>query len=708
MIDDIHRAPPAGQPAIMSRQPSATDAPVALAGGHLSPVIAGQLAAVIARFWREIRRDGLIGRHATIELLDLCPSAATSSLLMPAIERRLADICAEPVRYSPVLFQPRPAGADRPDNHPDREFASLTNPLIWKAGGPAGVGHLTDNAGRIHRTTRPVVVLAHDAWSRLEQQLYAVHYGKLLRARLDLLASEPGADGEASLWESTGEDAWDIRLAGARARYLTEFNSAPIVYPSSAFTLMNQLRTQFAGPMLVIAFGEGQGDEIGLRLGSFAAVTGQYRSTRRLPLNFPLLADWAQQQGGQSAGTPLGQGRHFQLSVFGVVDPGRWMARIFRCVDPALLAGAEQLATVMKSLGAGAALESRMNLLQLSRHDPAVFLAADKELNAALAKTPDFDRAGWRVALRRVWENRAACSEAQRLHQHLAPVMMRCGDWGYVRQMLQQGMQEQGADPTDLAQLAWCEIRTGELERGASLVRQALAAEPDCPLALQVADRLAGRVARRDHAWHVTLRDERLPLVLEPLDDSHADALLHQYRDPQIAVMTGLPALNNIAEAREWIAASDAEQGKVNFALMHRDGGFAGLINLAISEHAAFFCFWIGVDFQGQGLSSAAGRLVCRHAAGQGVPVMLTSAYKDNHRSIRALRRIGFLDLSIRACPPDHDRKFFSLIDPGAGELDGNAELQAYYQREQLPMVFVPPEADTGAEAANGSHEGNP
>jgi RimJ/RimL family protein N-acetyltransferase len=152
--------------------------------------------------------------------------------------------------------------------------------------------------------------------------------------------------------------------------------------------------------------------------------------------------------------------------------------------------------------------------------------------------------------------------------------------------------------------------------------------------------------------------------------------------------MTGLPALNTLDEVRRWIQSQPDELGRVNFAVMHADWGFVGFINLAVSAHAAFFCFWTGVDFQGAGFATAAGRLACAYAATIGVPIMLTSAYKDNHRSTRALSRIGFTPLSIRALPPDQDRIFFSLIDPTAGPVDSNRELVDYYAREKLPLQF--------------------
>lgn len=690
--------------------PSAADTPIAygcasgtsaatrsLPLNKFHPVIAEQLAALIVRFWREACRHGEVGESATLDILDLCPSIAAAQLLIRAIDRRLGDLPAIRYRWLPVLFR-------QPVMHAGLELTEagqidLPSPfLIWDLSNSDAACPITDGDGCNYRTIHPVVVLAHDAWSQLEQQLYAVHYGKLLRADLKKLAADIDGDSEQKLWEEVGANRWDPELNDARRRYLTEFNSAPIVYPSGALSVFRQMGALSERPVLFISRAAGHGDEVGLRLGSFAEVSAHYRERRKFPVNFPLIAEWVEKHHGFCSSAPCGSGNYVQLSLLGRSVTHRWMDSLVRCIDPALLSGAEQLVHVMRSLVAGTSLEARLNLLQLSRHDPAVFLAAERELNTAFARTPDFDRQSWRTALRRVWDNRGACSGDERLHQRLAPAVMRCADWGQARSILEQGIQECGAQATDLAQLAWCEFRTANSARASELVQQALQMAPDSPLAAQVAEQVSGRLARRDSQWLVELPVPRLPVVLEPLDESHADALFHQYRDPQIAVMTGLPALASAEAARAWIAESASEKGKVNYAIMHRDWGFTGLVNLAISGHVSFFCFWIGVDFQGLGLSSAAGRLVCRHAASQGVTVMLTSAYKDNHRSIRALKRIGFSELSLRACPPDHDRMFFALIDSRAGEVDGNAELRDYYLREQLPMQFEPAEGQPAAQ----------
>lgn len=220
-----------------------------------------------------------------------------------------------------------------------------------------------------------------------------------------------------------------------------------------------------------------------------------------------------------------------------------------------------------------------------------------------------------------------------------------------------------------------------------------MALDPGLALAVEVASRIESRLASWNATWRVAVQHETLPIAIEPLDLSHAEALLYQYRDPQIAVMVGLPALTTIEKVREWIVEQDTEKGRINFAVMHRDHGFVGYVNLAVSAHASYFCFWTGVDFQGHGFATAAGRLACQLAKKQGIHVMLTAAYVDNARSIRALRHLGFVEIPIRALPPDHDRLFFYLPEQSAEPVDSIVtELIDYYVRENLPLYFPVPE----------------
>jgi RimJ/RimL family protein N-acetyltransferase len=657
--------------------------------GKFSPAVAEQYAAMICCFWRTAQKNGKYSPGNSLDVIDLCPTEGSASLLKRSIGRRLDGIQSVDYRYLPVfshtqIKQDSTASRSQNSFSPWPEASLLWNPQVAEAL-PVWL-----NTGASYVPSNPLIVLCHDAWCQTEQRLYAIHYGKLLRADLALLVSDDSAK-SGELWQASVDTDWDSSLADVLKRYMIELNSSPIPYPSGALSIIGRLISISARPILFVSNAKGQGEELEIRLGSFSELAKEYRRSNRLPVNFQLIAHWVKAHRGASAGISLSSQQYLHINMFGVPDPDVWVRKISRCVEPSLFSGSEQLASVSHALGRTANLEARMHLLQLSRFDPAVFLASDKELVAAFSSAGEFDRKAWRSVLEQVWENRGACPHEESFHRRLATAAMYCGHWGFARHVLHEGMQRFAVNATDVAHLAWCDVRTGRLTRGESLVKQALTLDKDNPLAHQVAARLTDRLQARDEFWRTSLQHDQLPIVLEPLEEPHLEAYFHQYRDPQIAVMTGLPALNSMDDARKWFASQAQEPGKVNFAIMHEDWGFVGFINLAVSEHAAFFCFWIGVDFQGLGISSAAGRLVCRYAALQGVPVMLTSAYKDNHRSIRALKRIGFCELSTRALPPDQDRIFFSLIDDSLEAVDSHVELVNYYRREKLPMEFAEP-----------------
>lgn len=656
------------------------------------PAVLAQHAAMIACFWRDCQRRGVLDPEDTLDVVDLCAgSEGASALLVAEVERRL-KVGQRRLRHLPLAVEGLAERSGAAQLDAPLPVDGTGSHLRWNASGEQGGLHLIDDAGEApkrYRPRNPVVVLAHDAWSQLRQVLFAMHYGKLLRADLGLLA-RPEAGKEEALWLPATEADWDPALYPLIERYRTEFNSAPIVYPVGALRFLAAMQEAAGAGVLVISLASGCTSDLALRLSSFSEVSGAYRESGRLPVNFQLLGRWAGDAGGLTIERDLQGHRVLQVSLLGPVSSVASLESVAACIDPALMSSRAQLAEIARSMGASIGLEARLNLLQMSRCDPQVFLAGAQGTIRQLARSHGVDKRPWRQALETIWQHHQCFPTSDPLPPLLAQAAMHCGHWSLARGILADSLQRAADNPGDLANLAWCEARTGNLSGGLALVQRALGLDAEHALANEIQRRLSARAAARDAQWLVELRHPELPLVLEPLDDSHAEALGHQYRDPQIAVMTGLPTLSTPEEVRKWIADQQSEAGRVNYAVMHADLGFVGFINLAVSGASAFFCFWTGVDFQGMGFASAAGRLACRHAANAGVPIMLTSAYKDNHRSIRALKRLGFAELSIRACAPDQDRIFFALIDARAGKVDPEAELQDYYRRENLPMVFDP------------------
>ncbi len=694
---------PAGTPADGYPLPPAAASAWQPAG--FSTAMAAAVSQLVVRYWQDCTAHAEFNPARPIDVIDLAPGNGTSGhQLIRALAAATRHSGGMRFRYLPVV--PGEAWMRAASAAPEMVAWREQGRLLPLVGEPDLPGRLKAD-GKPFECHNPVVILAHDGWAHLSQRLLAVHYGKLLEADLELIRDMAAGTSERPDWRPVQAELRSGAFAPLFDRYLDEFNSTPISYPEGALAAVRRWRRAARHGYLLLASGCGMASELNMRLHTFPDLVTRFRDDGRLPVNFGLIAHWARLHGAATTEWDLPGGRALQIVMEAMDHAGARLASLAAGFDPDILDRQALLAAALLSVSGAARLEHQRQLLRLSAHDPMLLAEIGRDLAQGFSKSADFDRAAWRKSLDETWANFLPELSRLRLHERLANAAMHCGHWQLARQALLRGIRQHGSSATDLANLAWCEMRTGQLQRGQELVGQALALAADNPLAQQVAARLQERLSQRDHGWLVELRDERLPLILEPLDLSHADAYFVQYRDPQIAIMTGLPPLKSVEETREWIRHAPQERGRVSFAVMHQDHGFVAYVNLAVSSHAAFFCFWTGVDFQGQGFATAAARLVFRHALAMGVPLVLTSAYKDNRRSVRALERLGFVRLASQALPPDQDRIFFALVDPSLGAIDAHRELTGYYEREGLPIKFAGQLADPFANlAANPS--GNP
>lgn len=657
---------------------------------NFSPLVAELWANLIMLHVHASIAADEIDLHFPIDILDLVPGFGQSNWLMvKALLRRSSEVENLHIRYLPVA--PERVWFSSLRNYP--EFSQLLEleivvPLLWDCQNN-DLCSLLPTGSKTWETSNPCIILAHDIWTNLPQRLFAVHYGKLLEANLTLLKNGVEPEQRSQQWKSLESASLSSSFDKLIEHYLTHFNSSPIPYPDNALTLLDKLNAKLPLKYLLLSAASGFASEQSLRLCSFAKLIDSYEKDGRFPVNFHFISHYLHQIGLDTEEVEMQKGLVLQIAMHGHIESSKRVKNIAQKVDAGMFHHASALNEAMCALGISAALDSRLALLKLSKYDPALFIATQAALIKSFVKSPTFDHKSWRNALECVWENNLPTTNSSKLHSYLAPVAMHCGHWKLARSVLLRGMEAFGKTTNDLANLAWCEARTGKIKKARILISEALHNEPANSLALQVSQRIEERLVLWDERWRTDLHHDKLPISLEPLDNSHAEAFFYQYRDPQIAVMTGLPALNSIEEVRAWIKEQETQTNRTDYSIMHAEFGFVGYINLAISEHASFFCFWTGVDFQGHGIATAAGRLACHYASQNGVNVMLTSAYSDNARSIRALKKIGFIELQIRALPPDHDRIFFSLIADKDISVDSANELRDYYFREKLPLQFA-------------------
>ena len=661
---------------------------------NFSPSVAHQLSSLIIQHWYGCLAADEISTDTPLDILDFCPGRGLTTLLMTQVlERRLPHITGFRWRYLPVVTDRKSIAAWRSlEELQALMSAGKVVPLLWHPERDDPCLLLPEGRQSWH-PRNPVIALTHDYFARLPHRLLAVHYGKLMEYADSAVQSESEAEEPAQMdarrqWSAIDYRTLDSDLQALFVLYLAKFNSAPVPYPEGGLRLIHLISEKCERGCLLVSSAQGTTTETKLRLASFPELTKIFQARQALPVNFHLLAHKMKQYSAASGHVVLQKDQVIQLSLFNHLDADKRVNGLLSDIDPGMFGHAAALSQSMQGVSGDSSFEHRLTLLKLSAFDPRVLTAIHVPNFSRACKLPTFNREAWQQALDQVWSNFLPADEQDTFHEQIAAMAMHCGHWLLARRALQSGLKRRGRNATDLAQLAWCDARTGSLKKAAQTVAEALALDSQHGLALEVSHRIESRLSQWTSVWRQPVHHPELPLVLEPLDSSHAEAMLYQYRDPQIAIMTGLPEITSLESMQEWINGQLREKHWAHFAIMHSDQGFVGYINLAISEHAAFFCFWTGVDFQGRGLATEAGKLACEFAGKTGITIVLTSAYTDNQRSIRALERIGFSEIPIRAMPPDHERIFYILKSSLGTEVDVVAELKDYYVREKISLEF--------------------
>ncbi len=661
---------------------------------NFSPSVAHHLSSLIIQHWYACLASNEISVDAPLDILDFCPGRGLTTLLLTQVlQRRLPQIAGVRWRYLPVVTDRKSIAAWRSLEGLQANLSTgRVVPLLWhpERDDPC---LLLPEGRKEWKPGNPVIALTHDYFARLPHRLLAVHYGKLMEYADDgsPLDSEPENFGQRDgqrQWTGIDYHSLDGDLHDLFELYLAKFNSAPVPYPEGVLRLIHSISKKCTQGCLLVSSAQGATTETQLRLASFPDLIKVFQSRQALPVNFHLLSYKLKNSSAATGHISLQNDQVIQLTLFNHCDADARLSGLLHDIEPGMFGHASALSQAMQGVAGDSAFEHRLTLLKLAAFDPKVLAAIHAPNFSKACKFSAFNRGAWQLALDQVWSNFLPDGDQDFFYEQVAVMAMHCGHWALARRALKSGLLRRGRNATDLAQLAWCDARTGNLNKAAEIVAEALVLEPDHGLAREVSNRIHSRLSQWDSVWRQPVYHPELPLVLEPLDSSHAEAMLHQYRDPQIAIMTGLPAITSLEAMQEWIDEQLREKQWAHFAIMHNDQGFVGYINLAISGHAAFFCFWTGVDFQGRGLATEAGKLACEFAESIGITVLLTSAYTDNQRSIRALERIGFCEIPIRAMPPDHERIFYILRSALHTGVDVVAELRDYYAREKIALEF--------------------
>ena len=137
-------------------------------------------------------------------------------------------------------------------------------------------------------------------------------------------------------------------------------------------------------------------------------------------------------------------------------------------------------------------------------------------------------------------------------------------------------------------------------------------------------------------------------MTLEPLGMQHASAVTELASNAEVAATTPLPhpyppdgAAKFIAHARQ----ARAQGSAYHFAILlsKRCVGVCGLKNVDAASRSADVGYWLGRAYWGQGITTAAIRLLLETARMDLELRTLTAhTFEHNQRSVRVLEKLGF------------------------------------------------------------------
>jgi RimJ/RimL family protein N-acetyltransferase len=305
------------------------------------------------------------------------------------------------------------------------------------------------------------------------------------------------------------------------------------------------------------------------------------------------------------------------------------------------------------------ALPASFDALQAAAWSPQAFGARLPALLgqcaslSACARTPWL--AGMREVARRAWALPAGVRDAW------TTLLAEWADWPLLLAVAGDPGEDDDRPEGVSRLVAIARFRSGDAATAMALCRRALLLRPDAAWAVEL------HRACRD--WQAFL--DRVPpiedgtLRLEPLGHHHCADVAWQYWHPDIARLCCLPTFRDDEAWHRWLDECWGYGDQRLYAVLHRDWGFVGSVSLTMHDDLGFFYYWIGRDFQGQGLGPAAVRLLLADAfEHRGMRACYAKVFEDNAPSRRALARLGFEALDFRPAPPGDDELLYRLGPP--------------------------------------------
>lgn len=151
-------------------------------------------------------------------------------------------------------------------------------------------------------------------------------------------------------------------------------------------------------------------------------------------------------------------------------------------------------------------------------------------------------------------------------------------------------------------------------------------------------------------------------ISITPMLSNHVADFAWQYNGNDVGKLCNLPAFPTPKHWMHWLNLCLLDPNRHLFAVMHEDYGFVGSVSLQLFNDFGFFYYWLGPDFQRQGLGPLAVNLLMKIGMKyHQMQCCYAKVFDFNTPSHKAIQKLGFTRLPFKALAPSEHEVFYYL-----------------------------------------------
>lgn len=154
------------------------------------------------------------------------------------------------------------------------------------------------------------------------------------------------------------------------------------------------------------------------------------------------------------------------------------------------------------------------------------------------------------------------------------------------------------------------------------------------------------------------LRNDKMSIT--PMMSNHVADFAWQFNGNDVGKLCNLPPFPTPKHWMHWLNLCLLDPNRFLFAVMHEDYGFIGSVSLQLFNEMGFFYYWLGPDFQKQGLGPQAVNLLMKIGVKyHQMRCCYAKVFDFNTPSHKAIQKLGFARLPFKAHAPSEHEVFY-------------------------------------------------